>query len=469
LRCSFNGSVWIEGRGERLTADGGLLVLRELDERLGVMRWLAPRLEDPRDPSRVRHEQIDLLRTRVFLMAQGHGSQDTVDFLREDPVCRLATSSRRGQSPLSDPLASQPTQSRLLAALCTERNRATLAEALLEQAERSIRAEKGQRLSSVTLDIDSTPITAHGHQPGSAYNGYYGETCFHPLVVMLGETGHWVAAKLRPGNAHTADGAREMLMPLIDQVEKRIARVAYVRGDAGFPEEQLLVALEQRAVGYVFRLRGNRVLDRLAKPFLRREPGRPPEQPRVWLHELQYRAESWSSARRVVLVVKEIPGELYLDHFFLVTSWTAQQMECDAVLEFYRERGTIEDHLGQIKSVLDPSLSSCNRTKSHVRFCAPLQRAEPIDATLANAATFLLYALAYNFAHVARRIVRPPTEAHQPSALHLGTLRDQLLRVAARIVVSARRITVVLNQSVARRWSDLWRALDHLHPIPSTP
>ncbi|MBI4575557.1 MAG: transposase [Planctomycetes bacterium] len=126
---------------------------------------------------------------------------------------------------------------------------------------------------------------------------------------------------------------------------------------------------------------------------------------RVWFHELAYQASSWSRVRRIVLVVLERPGQLFLDSFYLVTNWSAEQMPAVDLLQFYRERGTMEGHLGELQTVLASALSCTSRPKSRVRGRVPKHREVPRDAEWANAAPFLLYALSYNLANTARRIM----------------------------------------------------------------
>ncbi len=133
-----------------------------------------------------------------------------------------------------------------------------------------------------------------------------------------------------------------------------------MRIDAGFPEEKLLFGMEERRkwTPYVARVKNNPILDRMAEPYLRRPPGRPPEEPRTWFYEMTYMAESWSRSRRVVLVVQERPDELFLHHFWLITNWDESQMPADELLELYRDRATAEGHFGELMSLLAPALSS---------------------------------------------------------------------------------------------------------------
>ncbi len=376
FRAEFNGSLRIEARPERLTSEAGAVVLREVLERLGLTDWLVERLEDPRDPDVVTHPLAELLHTARLLLGQGWRDHDDADALRDDAALRLAVSLRRGVSPLQAPaegrrpegLASQPTLSRLVRTLSAEGNRAVLRDGLLELAARRIRASRGgHRLRYLTVDVDSLPIEVHGHQPGSAYNGHYHARVYHPLVALVVETGDLLDVQVREGQAHTADGALGFLESLLDRVERDLCQVASVRMDAGFPEEALLAALEHRGTPYVARIKNNAVLDRLAEPFLRCPVGRPPAEPRTWRYEQTYQARPWSRARRVVLVVQERPGELFLHHVWLLTNWTAEQMDGEALLELYRDRGTAEGHFGELMRVLDPALASSSRPKTHYR------------------------------------------------------------------------------------------------------
>jgi hypothetical protein len=473
LVTTFNGSLGIEGRGERLTADAGVVALREADERLGFSDWLADQLVDPRDPRLITHPLVELIRSRLYLMAQGRRDQDDCDQLRADAACRLAVSTRRGLRAIEDEgrsfapkgLASQPTQSRLVEALSSSANLQTLSRAPFELARRSWHARRERKGRQHVIDVDSVAIAVHGEQDGSEYNGHYKTRCYHPLVTMLASTGDWLSAELRPGNVHTAEGATAHLTEVIERVEREIGGVASVRGDAGFPEEELLNSLEERRIGYAFRLKSNAVLSRMADPYMKRPPGRPPAEPRVWCHEMDYRAKSWSRERRVVLVVLERPGELFVDGFFLLTNWSQNQLSGTELLEFYRQRGTMESHLGELKSVLAPALSCTSRPKSHLRGKTPKKLSAPRNAEKANAATFLLFALAYNLTNTVRSLISTSRPRAGGGRWSLDSVRRDLLAVAGRIVTSGRRATLIVNAATAALWAQLWRALCSLRPV----
>lgn len=467
----FNGSIRVEARPERLSSETGSILLREVMERLGMAAWLKERLADPRDPDLITHPLEELLRTAVILLGQGWRDHDDADALRDDAVLRMAVSNRKGVSPLErrprepgvplshnpavpDGLPSQPTLSRLTTALATDANRRVLRLALLEVAARRLHSARGgHRQRYLTVDVDSLPIEVHGHQPGSAHNGHYHARIFHPLVASLADGGDLLDVQLRAGNAHTAAGALEFVLPLIEQLEKRLCQVAALRIDAGFPEENFLAALEDRRTPYVARVRNNKVLDAMAQPHLRRPVGRPPREPRTWYHEMQYQAGTWSRPRRVVLIVLERPDELFLHHFWIITNWTVEQMSGEALLAMYRERGSAENHMGELMDVFDPALSSAPRPKSSYAGRPIATNASRTDSFAQNEVRLLINALAYNIVNVARCLVVVETR----EGWSLRRVRERVLRVAARVLVHGRRAIVVIADGAA----PLWRALLH--------
>jgi hypothetical protein len=473
---TFNGSIWVEGRPERLTGDAGGMLLRETMEQLGIVSWLVERLDDPRKPELITHPLEELLRTSVALLGQGWRDHDDADFLRDDAVLRLSVSNRRGIAPLAmrpralgeelahnpevpDGLASQPTLSRLTRALSSEKNRAVLREGLMVCAGRRIRAMNGgKRLPHLTLDVDSLPIEVHGSQPGSAYNGHYHARVYHPIIANAAETGDALDLHLREGSVHTAEGALDFILPLLNRAEEELCEVASLRIDAGFPADDVLDGLEARGTKYVARIRNNPVLDRMAEPDLRRPVGRRPKEPRAFFYERTYRAESWSKERRVVLVVLEREDDLFLHHFWLITDWTQEEMSAEALLDLYRDRGTAEGHYGELMSVLDPALSSSPRPKSLYDGEEPVHRYPSGDSFDINEVRLLLNLLAYNVVHAARVAFEQATG----EGVGLRRFRERLLRVAGRVLVHSNRAILVLAAATAVLWAQLWPALSTL-------
>ncbi len=472
FRLDFNRSVRVEARPERLTSDAGAVLLRSLLGRLGFPALVRRHLQDLRNAGRVRHDFLELVLTQVLLLAQGWTDQRDADLLRADPALRLAVSRRRGTAPVrggaagaASGLASQPTFSRLLAMLAGLRNRRGLSALLRAGAERR-RGRHAPRLAEVTLDLDSLPVEVHGLQPGSAWNGHYGYRCYHPLVLRW-ELGDFLAAELREGNAHTAHGALAFVIPAVLWARTQAERV-WLRMDAGFPENELLATLEDEGVRYVARLRGNARLGKLAAPYLRRPPGHPPAEGRVWTHELVYSAARWDRSRRVVLVVLERSdeqGELFLDHFFLLTNASAQEVDGPALLERYRARGEAERDFGDWKSTLALALSSAPRPKQHYRGRTIATPEPQTDSFGANEARLLLSLVAAN-------LLRAGAELASADERHVMTrqrFRQLVLKAAGRVLLHGRRITLVIEAARAHVWQRFWRELNRRHPARGSP
>ena len=183
--ASFNRSLSVECRPERLTGDAGAILLREILERSRIVEWLEKRLVDPRDTSQVVYPLPVLLRTAIILQGQGWGDQDDADALRFDAALRLAVSGRRGDGALSAEchLASQPTLSRLHGVLSSETNRRGLREGLVEFAGCRVRSMNGgRRRPSLTIDVDSLPVEVHGEQAQPEWNGHYHQRMYHPCL-----------------------------------------------------------------------------------------------------------------------------------------------------------------------------------------------------------------------------------------------------------------------------------------------
>jgi len=494
IRPTFNGSIRVEAREERLTADAGVVLAREVMERIRLIEWIEPRLFDPRDPKLITHPIDELLRTQLLLLVQGWTNSDDADFLRDDPAFRLAVSGRRQDAPLRTPdepgvpdgLASQPTMSRLLAALSHEKNDRVLQEANLFLAEQRCRwAEGRKRYEHVTLDMDSIPIKVHGKQKGSEYNGYYHQRCYHPLVFGSADNDVLFGAVLREGQVNTANGAVEDLQRYLDWTKAHLADRVTLRADAGFPSEDLLSVVEEEGCPYVCRFREYDPLrgpaqDRIIHycKDLRERPEETREE-EFRCYEMRYQGKEWSRSRRVVLVIiRPDEGELPIPrYFFLVTNFSAETMSGELLLDLYRERGSYEDMLGQLKSTLAPQLSSTNRCKSHYRGQEPQKRYEPGDPFATNQAILSLNVMAYNIlgtvallhrqAH--RHPGRPRKYGRSSNRIKLSTVRQYYMKVPARVTLHARRVWFSIGGKAAALWERIWSHLDRLGYAPMAP
>ena len=448
---SCNGSIRVELSGHRTTSDSGALLLREALDNSGVIEALDDHLVDPRDPLRVRHSLASQLRAVVLQRAMGWVDLSDTDTLRQDPLWQLACSDARGLTPLGEARPSQATLSRLLNYLGSDDNIDVMHEGLLRLAVWRWRSlYPVHRPRQVTLDIDGLPIEVFGHQGGSAYNGYAKARIYSPLIASLAETGDMVGGLLREGKAGPAEDADTWIPHLVQRLAEGLnleTDQIQVRLDAGFTDGETLRAMDSRDIAYLGRLKSNSVLQAKAAPYLTRPPGRPPETPREWCHDLDYQAGSWESPRRVVLVVQENPDDLLLHAFFLVTNLNKLDYPPETVLARYRKRGKAEAHMGELKSALDVHLSSTDRGASTVQ-----------QVMARNQANLLLSLYAYQVLHGLRCLLERQTR----QGWSLRRMREQVLKVAATLTVHARRITMHLGDAADKWWPTLLKGLPRL-------
>jgi hypothetical protein len=248
------------------------------------------------------------------------------------------------------------------------------------------------------LDIDSSVSPTYGAQEGTAYNGHFACTSYHPLFVF-NQDGDLERCGLRAGNVHSAHGWRDVRDPLVPRYRGQALR-RLLRGDAVFALPDVYEYLEAAGFQYAIRLPANQVLQARIAPLLRRPVGRPPHYVRRFYASFRYRAQSWSRSRRVVAKVEWHPGELYPRVGFIVTNL---RRSAKKVVAFYNQRGTAEQWIKEGKHAVKWTRLSCTTFR-------------------ANAVRLQLHALAYNLANFLRTLVLP-AEITQWS---LTTLREKV-------------------------------------------
>ncbi len=341
-----NSSVSVQLSNRQTSSDSGALLLREVLDHSGVIEQLEDQLVDSRDPARVKHSLACQLRTLLIQPAQGWDDLNDTEILHADPVLKLACSEQRSTTPLEQSRPSQPTLSRTINLLAEDANLPVLHESLLKlTAWRLATMHNGRPPKTLTLDVDGLPIEVFGQQTGTEWSGYLGYRHYSPLVASIAETGDMVGGLLRRGNVGNAAEADHWIPHLVRRLKNTTGSQVRVRFDAGFTGDRTLRALEEKNIEYVGRITGNSALQRLAEPYLRRPPGRPPTEPREWCHELYYKATDWKEPRKIILVVREVPGELFLRYFFLVTnlcwkSYPRARMFCGSIASVVRQRDT---------------------------------------------------------------------------------------------------------------------------------
>jgi hypothetical protein len=430
FQLSFNASLKVDFQGSRVTSDGGLILVRQLDERLGFGELIEQHLTDSRRGKNTQFPFADLLRQSIYSRVAGYEDLNDAERLSQDPTFRLIGSEKiwdRGAA-LTSRLQSFETD--LLAQDENVAGLATINRELLAKAET---LESPRR---VVLDMDSTEIPVCGQQEQSAYNGHFESTCYHPLLLFNRE-GDCLAAKLRPGNVHSADDWEELLLPEIERQQKLGKEVVF-RADAAFAKPEIYEALEMRGVKYAIRIPANDSLERGIAELLTRPAGRPSHKPVVWYKGFLYQAASWKTARRVVAKVEFHFGELFPRVGFIVTN-----LETDSrgVVRFYNKRGTAEQWIKEGKQAVKMTRLSCHRFRS-------------------NEVRLWLSVIAYNLGNLWRRLVLP----RRIDGWSLTSLQQRLVKTGGRMVKHARYYWLMLAEShlTRRLFVSMVRRIDAL-------
>src|ERR687885_1011520 len=400
LRVTFDPRLKLEFHGSKVTSDAGLLPFRDLDHALGLTALAGEVLADTRTGQNSRHTLIAQLRQSLFGRLAGYEDVNDADRLAHDPALRWIVGGRA----VTQSAASTSQMGRFETEVLTQ---AANLSALADLSGRWIdRVHARRPVKGIVLDMDSSVSPTYGEQQGSAYNGHFGCTCYHPLFVF-NQFGDLERVMLRRGNHHSAKFWRRVLQPVIDRYhDLKIPK--FFRGDAAFASPKLFRVLEQEGYRYAIRLKANAVLERNIAHLLRRPVGRPSKKPKVFYHSFRYRAKSWDRARRVVAKVEWHAGELFPRVGFVVTNlrWRAKK-----VVRFYNRRGTAEQWIKEGKNAMKWTKLSCRRFKD-------------------NAARLQLFALAYNLANSLRQLALP----RSVRSWSLTTLRERLVKIGAKVV-----------------------------------
>jgi hypothetical protein len=422
VRADFNGGA--------LSSDFGPLLLRGVDQQIGLISRLSAAIHDQRHSSYIDHSLDDLLSQRVFQMACGYADANDANSLRNDPLFKMGT----GRAPL-DPdqdLASAPTFSRLENAV-TPRDLYRMAQAFVDQ----FIASYASPPAMIVLDMDHSEDPTHGQQELALYNHYYGHHCYLPLFLFEGLSGRFIAAALRPGKRPTGAENAAIIKRVLRQLRQHWPQTRILlRGDGHFANVELMqLAIDDPHTDFIFGLTGNAVLKRLARPHLAAAQAahhtrchnaahhrRPEPHSTRSFHTIDYTAGSWLQSFRVVLKAEVMSrGE---NPRFIVTSLDTTTPDI-LYQDIYCARGQDENFIKMIKNDL-----ASDRT-SNQRF-------------LANHLRLFFACAAYVLHHALRTEVLAHTELAnaQPS-----TVIVKLFKLAVRVVQYKDRIKLHLPSS----------------------
>jgi hypothetical protein len=404
IKLLFDRRLRLEFRGAKITTDAGLLAVRELDEVLGLADMAGDFIADKRTGKNIQHQVTGLLRQSVYARLAGYEDTNDHEGLSRDPAMRAVI----GKRALDRTAASPGTVSRFETDILTQdENIEALSSLNSAWVSKAVSLSKAKK---IILDIDSSESPVHGNQEGSAYNGHFESTCYHPLFCF-NNYGDCEGAVLRPGNVHSAKGWKQFLSPIVDRY-KQMDKKLYLRGDAAFASPDIYEYLEGKEILYAIRLKANNNLYREIDHLMTRPVGRPPRKPVVLFHSFSYRAASWDRPRRVVAKVEWHQGELFPRIGFIVTNMSSLP---DAVVHFYNRRGTCEQWIREGKLAITWTRLSCVRYAS-------------------NKVRLALFVLAYNLGNFMRRFALPSQVAHWS----LTSIQLKLIKIGAKIISHSR-------------------------------
>ncbi len=400
------------------SSDGGWLLLRQIDDRLGLTKWFAQLLPDDRDIERTKHARLEQVQQRVFQIAMGYEDCNDADHLRHDKVlktaCDLHPQDAAG-------LSSPPTLSRFENSV----DMGTVVK-LINAFEDSYVVSLPKDTDAIVIDVDGTADATYGAQQFSMFNKFYDQHMYFPLPIFDGE-GQMITVLLRPGNVHDCRGVKYVLARIIRKIKARFPNASVlVRGDSKFALPRITRLLERldddlKGIEYLLGLPTNQVLKRNAVPALElakhafEETGHKARR----FCEFSYKARSWPHPQHVVARVEV--SALGTDVRFIVTS--LDQFPARIMYEQYCQRGNAENHIKNFKNALHADRLSCS-------------------TFVANFFRLLLYSAAYRLMYGLRQEVAEVSP--QLGRKQMDTLRLRLLKIAVIVTQSTRRILLRL-------------------------
>jgi hypothetical protein len=416
--------------GGRVSTEGGVLLLREVDRKIHLLGRLAACFSDGRSPLRVKHPLSEMLSQRIYGLALGYEDLNDHEQLRSDPLLAVLS----GKRDLEQPLAGKSTLNRLeLAGRSARYHKIGYTPGAIDRLLVELFIESHSVApSEIVLDLDATDIPLYGHQPERFFHGYYGSYCYLPLYIFAGD--HLLCARLRAANQDAAAGSQDELEPIVQQLRQRWPAVRIVlRADSGFCREKLMLWCEANQVQYVFGLARNQRLGKIlgAQMQQARLQHQSTGKPARVFAEFSYKTcKSWSCSRRVVGKAE------YLDKGenprFLVTSFPAQQWSAQDLYEkFYCARGEMENRIKEQMCLFADRLST--------------------DEMKGNQLRLYFSALAYTLMEALRRLGLKGTEWAQAQ---VDTIRLKLFKIGAIVRISIRRI--ILQLSSTYPWKELY-------------
>jgi hypothetical protein len=429
--------------GGRISSDGGVLLLRQTDERLNLLPRLAGEcFLDGRNQAQVKHSIGEMLSQRIYGLALGYEDLNDHEQLRKDPLfCVLAS-----RADLQEPLAGKSTLNRMeLGTGIKDRYKKVTfwRDAIDELLVKVFLESHGEAPEEIILDLDTTDLPLHGKQEGRFFHGYYDSYCYLPLYIFCGE--QLLCARLRAANHDASFGCLAEIERIVAQIRAAWPTVRIIlRGDSGFCRDQVMSWCESQGVDFVFGLARNQRLRRIIGAQLHEagEEWKQTGKPARVFTEFDYQAKKtkkggWERERRVTAKAEHLDGKE--NPRFVVTSLASGRWAAQALYEtLYCARGEMENRIKEQFSLFADRVST--------------------ETMRGNQMRMYLSAMAYVLVSGLRRLGLKGTELAQAQ---VSTIRTKLLKIGAQIRVTVRKVWVSMASSYPwqKLYAEVWANL----------
>lgn len=413
-----NKKVELSFSGERISSDGGLLLLREVESQLGILERISSCITDVRDSRYIDHTLKEMITQRVFQIAAGYEDCNDCNDLRSDMVMK-ACANRLPQT--GDDLASQPTMSRLENTVTT-RDLYKIGRELLDFFVASYSTQPGV----IIIDCDDTNNNTYGQQELALFNNYYHDHCYMPLHIYEGLTGKLITTILKPGRRNKQNNVASLLKKLICHLrEKWPDTLIIVRGDSHFASKDFMEwCANNPLTGYITGLSGNKKLHELARVTIDsaereyKQYGRPVKR----YHSFMYQAGSWEIPQKVVVKVEV--SAMGTNIRYIVSNLTKVRAK-ELYEKGYCARGGMELRIKEHKLYLKSDRSSCNSFR-------------------ANQFRLFMHSIAYVLLHTMQKELFKGTQFANAT---FKTIREKIIKTAAWVKEMKTKIKIELPKT----------------------
>lgn len=417
-----NKKVELSFSGERISSDGGLLLLREVENQLGILERISSCITDVRDSRYIDHTLKEMITQRVFQIAAGYEDCNDCNDLRSDMVMK-ACANRLPQT--GDDLASQPTMSRLENTVTT-RDLYKIGRELLDFFVASYSTQPGV----IIIDCDDTNNNTYGQQELALFNNYYHDHCYMPLHIYEGLTGKLITTILKPGRRNKQNSVASLLKKLICHLRQKWPdTLIIVRGDSHFASKDFMEwCANNPLTGYITGLSGNKKLHELARVTIDsaereyKQYGRPVKR----YHSFMYQAGSWEIPQKVVVKVEV--SAMGTNIRYIVSNLIKVRAK-ELYEKGYCARGGMELRIKEHKLYLKSDRSSCNSFR-------------------ANQFRLFMHSIAYVLLHTMQKELFKDTQFANAT---FKTIREKIIKTAAWVKEMKTKIKIELPKTCATK------------------